>query len=106
MADNRDKDKKIDESILEETPPDINAPQAVDDKPENQDPNPDPVVEPKEEDVVEPDIEPAVEDVVEDIETEDDKEKKYKAQQTETQIQVAKNKALIDKFDEGTNLPE
>jgi len=113
---NKDKAPVIDESVLEETPPDINEPQTVDDTPENQDPNPDPIkeepkvekkapiIKEKPEDI--PDMPPppvekprAEEQPQEVIETQEQKDQRYKAQQAEAQIQAAKNKDLVDKVD-------
>lgn len=116
MPDNKDKDLKIDESILDEDPPNINEPQTEDDKLENQDPNPDPSQ--NEEDVI-PEKEEKVDDIPEGedkptpvsdkpapVETPEEREKKYHSQQTETQIQIAKNNALKDKITEAKRIGE
>lgn len=117
--DNRNKDKEVDESILDETPPNINEPQNEEDKPENQDPNPDPAKEEGEEDVaptikeeeVVDDSKGKVEDKPEKIEespteTQEEKDQRYKSQQTEAQIQAARTRAITQKVDEAANLPE
>ncbi len=46
------------------------------------------------------------EEAIEEPIVEDEKEKKYKAQQTEAQIQFERNKATQDKVEEADNLPE
>lgn len=118
---NRNKNPEIDETILEETPPNINEPQTPDpDDPDNVDPNPD-KEDNKEDETVESETEtetPAKEDevveekpteekpVVEKGETDDQKEQRYKAQQTEAQIQAARNRSLIDRVDEAAKIPE
>lgn len=127
---NKDKNPKIDESILEQDPPNINEPQATDDDPENQDPNPDPepTADPEPEPAPEPEGEegdpgeepdPEVDETpakkvekkpapAEEPEAESDeqKEQRYKAQQTESQIQSARNKALLDKIDQSSQIKE
>lgn len=115
---NKDKSEEIDESVLDETPPNINEPQQPDpEDPDNIDPNPDPEKEEKEdeEEVVEEDEvieeeedkeEEIVDDKKEEKETPEQKEKRYKAQQSEAQIQAARNRALSDRVDEASKLPE
>lgn len=126
---NRDKKPVIDESVLDEVPPNINEPIVKEDEtPENLDPNPDPVVEPKKEPKEEPKpsepipsepipsetkpSKPAPESpplkprAVSDEETQEQKDQRYKAQQAETQIQAEKNKDLISKIDQASQLPE
>lgn len=113
VTQNNDKDTPIDDSVLDETPPNINTPQKDDD----QDPNPDPKKEegdddgePKEEELVD---EPKVEDGTKPkkteeapVETPEQKEQRYKAQQTEAQIQAARNRALTEKVDEASKIAE
>jgi len=116
---NRDKKPIIDESVLDETPPNINEPIPKEDEtPENLDPNPDPIKEepkiekkaPKlppepvveEEPVIEeaaPEPTPSELRAVAQEETQEQKDQRYKAQQAEAQIQAAKNKDLVDKVD-------
>lgn len=104
---NKDKDLKVDETILDETPPNINEPQSDEDKeepieedvPVEDEKEPDaPVDEPEDKEVEE---KPVVEE-----ETVDQKEQRHKAQQTEAQILAARNRALQDKVDEASKLPE
>lgn len=110
---NKDKDPQIDESVLDQDPPNINEPQNKDDdNPENQDPNADPIVSElptqPEAEQVEQELEEEPKEVVlkSDEETQEQKDARYKAQQTEVQIQVARNKALIDKVLQGKDIPE
>lgn len=117
---NKDKETPVDESILEETPPNINEPQTPDpddkdnvDPESKEEPKVEPEVTPEPEPAKEPEVEPEVEkkeekepEKEESIETPDQKEQRYKDQQTEAQIQVARNKSLVDKVDEAANLPE
>lgn len=94
-----------DETILEETPPNINEPQKDEEVVETE--------EEKKEDVV-GEGETVSEDEVEEsetlpeekAETQDQRDQRYKEQQTEAQIQAAKNRALIDKVDEATKVGE
>ena len=114
---NRNKEPVIDESILDEVPPNINEPQTTDNEPENQDPNPDPVTPPVTETPVEPtptdadqelDSPPSPEPapVIETpTETDEQKEQRFKQQQTEAQIQIERNKALTSKVDEASQIP-
>ena len=112
---NKNKTPVIDEDLLNQTPPDINAPQ---------DKEGDEPVEPKEEEHIEipedkeqqPDKkeeldnkevdEPELDKKQEYTETPDQKEQRYKSQQTEAQIQAAKNKDLIDKVDQASKIQE
>jgi hypothetical protein len=101
MKTNKDKSEPIDESVLEETPPNINEPQPKEEEPQTEPETPEtpdvpetPVVEPTE--VPTPPVE----------ETQEDKDKRYKAQQTEAQIQAAKNRSLISKVDEANKIGE
>lgn len=107
---NKDKELKVDESILDETPPNINEPQDKEDE------------EPIEEEVIEEDEEKEEEkideepkeklqekenkSIEEEKETDDQKEKRIKAQQTEAQILVARNKSLTDKVDEASKIAD
>lgn len=113
MTDNRDKKPKIDEEVLDATPPNINEPQNDDDSPEPDENEPDDKdLEKKEEEVEEKEDELDEKEEVkppkkeEKQETEEDKEKQYKAQQTETQIQAAKSKNFVDKVEEAAKLPD
>jgi hypothetical protein len=103
---NRDKKSVIDESVLDETPPNINEPQTdPEDKPEdvNQDNEETPPVIPTETPEIK--VEPEV-PVVTPEETQEQKDQRYKAQQTEAQIQAAKNRSLISKVDEANKVSE
>jgi hypothetical protein len=112
---NKDKNPVIDESILEETPPNINEPQTKEDEvieepkeeskeePKNEEPVADKPTEKVEET---PEVPAKTEETPRKEETQDEKDKRYKAQQTEVQIQTARNRALIDKVTEANNLPE
>ena len=104
--DNKNKVTEVDESILEETPPNINEPQTTPQELENQEPI---VEESQTEEAGEPESAPKPEQeepAIETSETIDQKEQRYKAQQTEAQIQAAKNRNLIDKVDEATKVGE
>lgn len=109
MKDNKDKNPVIDEKILEETPPNINEPQNKDEDPENKEPVEEEPIENKEEPITpvdaEEDKEVEEEPIVEE-DSEDQKEQRRKAQQTEAQILAARNRALQDKVDEASKLPE
>lgn len=101
---NKDKTTEVDESILDETPPNINEPQTETPEPEEET-----VVEETEEEQVEEDkIEAEPETTTEEVPTEtvEQKEQRYKQQQTEAQIQAAKNRSLIEKVDEATKVGE
>jgi hypothetical protein len=102
---NKDKTTEIDESILEETPPNINEPQDKEEEEEIPEEETEVEEEEVEEEVVEEkkEVKPPVE---EDKETPEEKEKRYKAQQSEAQIQIARNKNLVEKVDKAASLPE
>ena len=91
MKNNKDK-TPVDESVLEETPPDINEPQT----PPEEIKEPETPVETPEAPVETPPQE--VETPPAPVETQEDKDKRYKAQQTEAQIQAAKNRSLSRSF--------
>lgn len=104
-----EKDPEL-ESVLDETPPPIEEPiekepdesEVVDDKlpdPENEEPT-------EEAEVVEPPIEEKKDPVQAPVETQEDKDKRYKAQQTEAQIQAEKNKALVQKAEEAKKISD
>ena len=99
MKNNKDK-TPVDESVLEETPPDINEPQT----PPEEIKEPETPVETPEAPVETPPQE--VETPPTPVETQEDKDKRYKAQQTEAQIQAAKNRSLISKVDEANQISE
>jgi len=104
MPDNKNKDIEIDESVLDETPPNINEPQTPT---EEETPEEKKTEEPETPEVEEPEEKPEVEKEISketSIETPDQKEQRYKAQQTEAQIQAAKNRNLIDKVDQATKV--
>ena len=102
MKNNKDK-TPVDESVLEETPPDINEPQPKEEEPQTEPETPEtpdvpetPVVEPPE--VPTPPVKPE--------ETQEEKDRRYKAQQTEAQIQRAKAEALKNKVKEAAKISE
>jgi hypothetical protein len=102
MKNNKDK-TPVDESVLEETPPDINEPQPKEEEPKEEPETPEtpdvpetPVVEPPE--VPTPPVKPE--------ETQEEKDRRYKAQQTEAQIQRAKAEALKNKVKEAAKISE
>lgn len=104
---NKDKTPEIDESVLDETPPNINEPQ----KPE--DPEPQDTTE-----LVEKEDETETTELVDDTEqeisekpekieeTQEEKDKRYRSQQTEAQIQAAKSRALAEKVQTAASLGE
>ena len=107
MKNNKDK-SPVDESVLEETPPDINEPQTTEDTPPaDETPAPDS----KDEVTPTPDFtpepitpEPKKED--KPVETQEEKDRRYKSQQTEAQIQRAKAEALKNKVKEAAKVGE
>lgn len=95
-------DPEID-SVLDETPPDFKKPIPPEEDDEVDDKLPDPENDEPEEEVVVEEI--PVEDktpIVEPTSTEtpEQKDQRYKSQQTEAQIQAERNKALTDKVEE------
>lgn len=109
---NKDKSPEIDESILDETPPNINEPQTspeeetetekkVEDIPDEV---PDESTEETEtlpEEEKKEEIPPVV-----PVETQEEKDARYRSQQSEAQIQAARAKALADKVDEAAAIKE
>ena len=111
---NKDKNPIIDESILDETPPNINEPQTSPEEDKSTIPNDEkPIVVEEENNQDEQGLDGKgdtlpEEEIPEDKtllkETDEQKEQRYKAQQTEAQIQAAKNRDLIDKVDQATKV--
>jgi len=95
---NKDKSPTVDESVLEETPPNINEPQTPPEETEIP-----PTETPK---TSTPPETPETPPVVTQEETQEQKDQRYKAQQTEAQIQAAKNRSLISKVDEANTIGE
>ena len=104
---NKDKSPVIDESVLEETPPNINEPQTETTEPATETPATPATETPETPDTTEtpPEATPPAPPVP-PVETQEQKDQRYKAQQTETQIQAAKNRSLIGKVDEANKVGE
>jgi len=116
MSDNRNKKPAIDEAVLDEAAPDINEPQTeTTEEPQAEETEATSeetasVVEDTQETEDTQEETPAAEAEpkapVVDEETQEQKDQRYREQQTEAQLQAAKNKAIIDKVDEAKNIPE
>lgn len=110
---NRDKEAELDESILDETPPNINEPQKEAVEPESEDTEepkdqtpPEEVKDDSELEEKSSDEEDKEQTPPEDAESDVDREQRYKNQQSEAQIQAARNRALLDKIDQANQIPE
>lgn len=103
---NKDKTPEIDESILEEESPNINEPQNPEEEieePEEKKKDTEPELP---EEVEKTEILDKREKEDEDEKLEEQKEQRRKSQQTEAQILAARNRALMDKVDEASKLPD
>ena len=116
MSDNRNKKPAIDEAVLDEAAPDINEPQTeTTEEPQAEETETtseetasvvDGTQETEEKEEETPAAEAEPKAPVVDEETQEQKDQRYREQQTEAQLQAAKNKAIIDKVDEAKNIPE
>ncbi len=100
---NKNKEEPLDESILEETPPNINEPQKEEDPIEEEKKE---TIPDKEESIEEPEVLEEKKSENKEPEIETSAEKRHKAQQTEAQILAARNREFINKVDQASKLPE